>query len=66
MMRMDRAERRRARRIDRGIDPWYRREIGGAPYWLLIFAVIVGLAVLAVVFTVGPGRALWEQLMSGG
>jgi hypothetical protein len=62
---MDGRERRRARRISRGIDPWYRREVGGAPYWLLITAVVVALGVLAVVFTIGPGRPLWEQFISG-
>lgn len=56
----------RSRRISRGLEPWYRRELGGAPYWLLVSAAVVALGVLAIVFTAGPGRPLLEGILSGG
>jgi hypothetical protein len=58
--------RQRSRRIDRGLEPWHRREVGGAPYWLLASAFVVFLGILAVVFAVGPGRPLLDRLLTGG
>jgi len=39
--------------------------VGGAPYWLLTFAFVVFLGILALVFAVGPGRPLVDRLLTG-
>ena len=59
-------ERRRSRRINRGLEPWHRREVGGAPYWLLAASGVIFLGILAVVVAVGPGRPLLDRFLGTG
>jgi hypothetical protein len=46
---MGKRQQRRWRRYNRGITPWYLREVGGAPYWLIVAAGALALGVLAVI-----------------
>ena len=40
---------RRWSRYNRGEVPWFLREVGGAPYWLLVACGVVAVGILLVV-----------------
>ena len=65
-LRMSRRENRQRRRYSSGLVPWYLREVGGAPYWLLVLAGAIGVGVLAVVILAGPGQTWWAHLLNRG
>jgi hypothetical protein len=62
LTKVRRNHRRRSRRYNRGIEPWHLTEVGGAPYWLLVVAGIIGIAILTIVFTIGPGHTPLNHL----